>query len=255
VDEIGRPLFCDPDFYPVARSDETELAVSRYPEIRSDGPTYAAITAHLQVATTVEPTRAQKLSIYREWKALNALVLTPTGAAYSFDYIAADAPDAKSGSHVTGTIDASGAINVATRQPSGPPMCPICLARGSLIDTPSGPVPVEDLRVGMTVWTGDRTGGRRAAPLVATGSTPVPTTHRVVHLVLRDGRSLDVSPGHPLADGRPVGSVRAGDLVDGAVVASMTLQPYAGGATFDVLPAGPAGTYWANGILIGSTLK
>jgi hypothetical protein len=25
--------------------------------------------------------------------------------------------------------------------------------------------------------------------------------------------------------------------------------------TFDILPAGSTGTYWANGILVGSTLK
>jgi hypothetical protein len=255
VDEIGRPLFCDPDFYPVARADETELAVSRYPEIRADAPTYAAIAAHLQISGSGDPSAAQKLAIYREWKALNALVLTPTGAAYSFDYVAADAPDAKSGTHVTGTVDASGAITVSTREPSGPPMCPICLARGTRIDTPTGPVAVEDLRVGMTVWTSDGAGGRHAARLIAVGSTPVPSTHRVVHLVLADGRILDVSPGHPLADGRPVGSVRAGDVLDGAVVVSIALRPYAGRATFDVLPAGPTGTYWANGILIGSTLK
>ena len=29
---------------------------------------------------------------------------------------------------------------------------------------------------------------------------------------------------------------------------------YDGGATFDILPAGATGLYWANGVLLGSTL-
>ena len=254
VDQIGRPLFCDPDYYPVARADEADLAVARYPEIRADRDTYAAITAHLHVDGSADPSRDQKLAIYRQWKMLHALMLPMNGGHYAFDYIAADAPDATSGSHVTGTIDASGAIGIATREPSGPPMCPICLARGTRIDTPTGSVAVEDLRVGMAVWSSDGAGGRVAVSVLATGSTPVPSTHRVVHLVLADGRVLDISPGHPLADGRRVGSVRAGDLVDGALVLSADLLPYVGGATFDLLPGGPTDTYWANGILVRSTL-
>jgi len=33
------------------------------------------------------------------------------------------------------------------------------------------------------------------------------------------------------------------------------LVPYAGSATYDLLPAGPTTTYWANGILLASTLR
>jgi len=64
-----------------------------------------------------------------------------------------------------------------------------------------------------------------------------------------------VSPGHPTADGRAVGSLRAGDRYDGAVVTSATLVPYGEPATYDLLPSGPTGTYWANGVLLGSTLR
>jgi hypothetical protein len=110
-------------------------------------------------------------------------------------------------------------------------------------------------RIGDVVWTVDADGLRVASPLVETGSTPVGRAHRVVHLVLADGRSVDVSPGHPTADGRTVGELAAGDLYDGARVVSAALVPYAGGATFDVLPAGASGTYWANAVLLGSTLR
>jgi len=115
-------------------------------------------------------------------------------------------------------------------------------------------VAVEELKVGDIVWTIDA-GARVAVPLAEVGSTPVPSTHRVVELRLSDGRAVDVSPGHPTADGRSVGDVRAGDAYDGAVVLSAELIPYAGRATFDVLPAGATGMYWANGVLLGSTLR
>jgi hypothetical protein len=59
----------------------------------------------------------------------------------------------------------------------------------------------------------------------------------------------------PLADGRLVGHLRAGDEVDGSSVVSAELVAYSGGATFDLLPAGKTGAYWANGVLIASTLS
>ena len=105
------------------------------------------------------------------------------------------------------------------------------------------------------MWTTDVAGARVALPLVEIGTTAVPATHRVVHLVLADGRTVNVSPGHPTADGRTVGKLVAGDRYDGAVVIGVDLIPYAGGATFDVLPAGATGAYWANGVLLGSTLR
>ncbi|MDQ2934534.1 MAG: Hint domain-containing protein [Chloroflexota bacterium] len=101
---------------------------------------------------------------------------------------------------MVGTIDAAGAIAVDRRDPAGPPPCPICLARGTHIATPDGQRPVEDLRPGMAVWTTDGAGQRVMGRVVAVGSTPVPATHQVVHLVLSDGRTLDLSPGHRLPD-------------------------------------------------------
>jgi hypothetical protein len=76
-----------------------------------------------------------------------------------------------------------------------------------------------------------------------------------VRLVLGDGRVVLVSPGHPTADGRRVGALRAGDPIDGAHVAAAERVAYGGGATYDVLPAGATGAYWANGVLLGSTLR
>ncbi len=253
VDELGRPLFCDPDFYPVARADEAQLAQEHFPEIRADAATYAAITARLKI-DPASPTAVEVLAIYREWKMLNELVLTQTGGANRFDYIATARPGAIDGWHVTGTIDADGTIHVASKDPSGQPPCPICLARGTRIAMASGDVAVEDIKVGMPVWTSDAAGRRVLGRVLAVGSTPVPDSHRVVHLVLEDGRTLDVSPGHPLTDGRRLGDLHPGDLADDARVVSADLVRYTGGATFDLLTSGSSGSYWANGILIASTL-
>jgi hypothetical protein len=251
VDQFGRLLFCDPDYYPVARADEGALAHQRLPEIQKDAPTFSAILAHLGVPVASSYTSDQELAIYRDWKMLNAIRLEQVSGGFHFLAIFGTPQQA---SRVDGTIDQRGNVTVASQTPSGQPPCPICLARGTRIATPSGNVAVEDLNVGDLVWTLDA-GVRVAVPLVEIGSTPVPATHRVVQLRLSDGRAVDVSPGHPTADGRKVGDLRGGDRYDGAIVLSATLSPYSGGSTFDVLPAGASGTYWANGVLLGSTLR
>ena len=77
----------------------------------------------------------------------------------------------------------------------------------------------------------------------------------MVHLILNDGRDLFVSPGHPTIDGRTVGDLVSGEIYDGATIISTMHVPYGEGATYDLLPSGDTGFYWANGILIGSTLR
>jgi len=64
-----------------------------------------------------------------------------------------------------------------------------------------------------------------------------------------------VSPGHPTADGRHIADLSRGDALDGARVVSVERVRYAGAATYDILPAGATGMYWASGILLGSTLR
>jgi hypothetical protein len=257
VEQFGRPLFCDPDFYPVARGDEQERAHQRLPEIQKDIDAFAAITAHLGLTGAGPFAPSEELSIYRDWKMLSALQLAPAFIGYRFSVrvSASGQPPGTSVDLVEGTIDPRGVIGGVSRTPSTNPPCPICLAVGTRIGTPSGDVPVEDLHVGDSVWTLDASGARVAAALLVVGSTPVPPAHEVTRLVLSDGRALDVSPGHPGAAGRAVGELVAGDSYDGAIVLSANRIRYDGGSTFDVLPAGDTGLYWANGVLLASTLR
>jgi hypothetical protein len=260
MDELGRPWFCDPDFYPIARADERELAQQRFGEVQKDPTVFTAILTHLKVPAAPSYTPDQQLAIYREWKTLNALELQPMSfgspmqlGASGFAYLATR--NGSSGERVDGRVSADGRVTVLSRTTSGPPPCPICLALGTSIATPAGERAVQNLRVGDVVWTIDDRGERVAAPLVVIGSVPVPSTHDVVRVSLEDGRLVFVSPGHPTADGRRIGDLATSDKLDGANVVSAERVRYSGGATYDILPAGATGAYWANGIVLGSTLR
>lgn len=256
IDQFGPLWYCDPDFYPVPRDDEPAQAVKRFDEVRADAAVFAAIVARLAVNPAVDFTADQKLALYRSWKQLNAIALEPAdGGRFRFDYLNAPAPGATEGRRTSGTIGADGSITIEQQAAAGEPNCPICLARGTRIATPDGEMAIEDIRVGMPVWSIDAEGRRFVATVVKIGRTPVAASHRVVRLVLGDGRIVRASPGHPLADGRLLAAIRAGDIVDGAPVVSATLESYGGGATFDLLPSGSTGVYWADGIALGSTLS
>ncbi|GAC1663724.1 MAG: hypothetical protein NVS9B8_03170 [Candidatus Limnocylindrales bacterium] len=257
IARFGPLVYCDPDLYPVARADEARAATEHLSAMRADSATWAAIAAHLSFDARSAPTGDALLTAYREWKMLRALVLTPTADGWSFDArfggTGPNASVAPAVSHVAGSITANGVIRVDTNEPGAPPPCPICLARGTRIATPIGEIAVDALRVGDPVWTIDGIGRRVRAIIIEVGSTPVPAGHEVVRLVLADGRTVLVSPGHPLPDGRPVGGLRTGDVYDRSVVVSADRIPYDGGRTFDLLPSGGTGVYWANGIELGST--
>jgi hypothetical protein len=119
-----------------------------------------------------------------------------------------------------------------------------------MISTPSGPVPIKDLKPGDLVLSD---GGRPAA-ILRTARVRA-ENHRVCRLVLGNGTVLEISPGHPLADGRPLRDLAAGDLIDGIRILSVELVPYGSGYTYDILPDSPTGCYFAGGIKMASTLR
>jgi Hint domain len=251
LEEYPDFFYCDPDYYPVARADELDLAVQRFPELQADSEEFNAILAHNNLAGKSTFSDEEKLLIYREHKKLAAIRFDLVGDAYQFQITSAKAEG--EGQLITASIDGEGAITVLDKTASIA-TCPICLAAGTLIDTPAGPIPVQSLQPGMLVWTLDAAGKRIVQPIVQVGKAFVPASHQVVHLVLDDGRELYVSPGHPTADGLTAGELKAGGRLDGGIILSAQPVSYNDTATYDLLPDGSTGLYWANGILLASTL-
>ena len=255
IDHFGPRWYCDPDEYPVARGSEQERAIERYPEMVAEHELFSEIAERLGIDPKANLTDEQKLAVYRQWKVAVSIELTPVGEGkYRFDYLAQPVGGAAEGIRTAGIIDALGAITVEQQAAAGEPPCPICLARGTLIDTPGGPVPVEQLRLGDPIWTLDGTGRRVAGTVVLLGSATAPGDHQVIRLVLADGRTVSASPGHPLADGRLLGDARVGDTVDGSRVVAADRLAYPFGRTFDLLASGDTGSYFAGGIALGSTI-
>ncbi len=254
MDGVGVPLFCDPDFYPLARAEGEEASADTYyPQIKADAELYSAIVAHEHLPAG-ELNEAQKLTLYQTFKRLRALVLTKSGASYTFE-VRVQSRGAQSGVElVDGSVRVDGVVTETSRTPSGRPPCPICLAAATLIATPGGDVRVTDVKPGMVVWTETADGKRIAARVVIVGSTVVPSTHLMVHLRLADGRELLASPGHRTAGGRALAGLAVGAELDGSIITLWELVPYSGTRTYDLLPAGATGAYWANGILLSSTL-
>ena len=56
------------------------------------------------------------------------------------------------------------------------------------------------------------------------------------------------------AEAIELADLRRGESLDGSTVVDTVTVHLNDGATYDVLPTGPTGDYWANGILVGSTL-
>jgi len=133
--------------------------------------------------------------------------------------------------------------------------CPICLSEDTVIDTPNGKVNIKELNHGVEVFTQDASGNKQIEKILKTGKTVVSSDHKMVHIVLVDNRELYGSPNHPTTDGKILGELQAGDILDNSKIQNVEIIPYTGAYTYDVLPSGDTGFYWANGILIKSTLE
>jgi hypothetical protein len=132
---------------------------------------------------------------------------------------------------------------------------PICLSGETKISTPSGDVLVKNMKEGMAIWTVDKTGKKVFGKVILAGKTLAPKDHKVMHIKLSDGREIFVSPGHKIADGRTAGQIILGDTLSNGTVILASLIPYSEKYTYDILPSGETGMYFANGILLQSTLK
>ncbi len=129
----------------------------------------------------------------------------------------------------------------------------LCLSQDTLILSSKGNVKINDLREGDSVWTINNS-KKTLVKIIRVSKTSIPEDSKLLHVTLEDGRSLDVSPGHPTVDST-IGQLKSGQEYDKSVVASVLPSNYDYDYTYDILPAGDTGYYWANNILIGSTLK
>lgn len=130
-----------------------------------------------------------------------------------------------------------------------------CLPASARIDTPDGPRRVDELRRGDIVWSVDASGNRLQAPLLRVGSVEVGDQHQLIRVRLSDGRAVEASWYHPTAGGGIVGELAPGSNLDGSTVVEVRSVRANGHQTFDILPGGPTGLYFAEGVLLGSTLR
>lgn len=245
-------FFCDPDIYPVARGDELDLARARLSEMQANVEMFSVILRHHGLEGRTTFTDQELLAIYQDYKRLLAIQLIADGSIYRFQ-IRVGKEENRNGTVISGWIDGKGHIEIE-EQKETTLICPICLAAGTRIATPGGEIAVENLRSGDLVWTIGEDGQRVAVPLLSVGKAPTPPGHQMIHLRLADGREVWASPGHPTADGRKIGDLAVGEQLDGSIIVSVARILYAYPFTYDILPLG-SGLYWANGILLASTLK
>lgn len=129
----------------------------------------------------------------------------------------------------------------------------VCTAPNTPIATPSGERAISELKVGDLIYSVHH-GKLVAVPIILTNRVPVTGLHHMVEVRLATGRVLSISPSHPTADGRTFADLGKGDVLDGVALDSVRRVPYAEAYTYDVLPDSDSGSYFAGGVLIGTTL-
>lgn len=92
-----------------------------------------------------------------------------------------------------------------------------------------------------------------AVPIRRTQRNPV-TNHFVMRVELADGRVLEISAGHPTADGHSFGELKRGSMLGSVAVTKVERVAYKHPFTYDILPDSDTGTYFAAGALVGSTM-
>jgi hypothetical protein len=244
--------YCDPDLYPVARDDEQVAADQWWARVDRGSAEVSTILTHHGYREPL--TGSQRLTAYRDHKKLAVIDLTVAGSGYRYQLSVGPSGAAEPDQTVTGVITFDGVVHETARQ-ARRGGCPICLEAGTRIATPRGDRPVNLIRPGDQVWTTDLYGHRIATIVDRVIRRDTSGPHLMLQLTLSDGRTLVAAGAHPGADGRYLRELRPGQRYDGATVSSTVWITSTAPATFDLLPDGPSATYWADGILIGSTLK
>lgn len=79
--------------------------------------------------------------------------------------------------------------------------------------------------------------------------------HILIEVTLADGRIVRASRGHPTADGAVLGQLELDGELDGSRIVGVKEIGYANLMTWDLRPEGATGYYWADGVLLASTLE
>lgn len=128
----------------------------------------------------------------------------------------------------------------------------VCASPDTPIATPSGPRAIAELRPGDRVYSVDH--GRVVAVPIRRVQRVDVHLHSVMRVELASGATLEISAPHPTADGRRFGDLAVGEELDGVRILRVERIPYAFDATYDILPDSDTGSYFAGGVLIGSSM-
>jgi hypothetical protein len=121
-----------------------------------------------------------------------------------------------------------------------------------MLSTPNGETPIEDLRTNDIVWSIHQ-GRMQAVPILATQRVHV-QNHSMARIQLQNGFVLEISGEHPTGDGRDVWALKPGETLGSVQLSALTVVPYEGTFTYDVLPDSDTGTYFVHGMWLGSTM-
>ncbi len=156
------------------------------------------------------------------------------------------------GGATTTTGGATTTTGGATTTTGGATTTTTCLPFDVEIKTLTAQKRVSDIKVGDIVLSD----GGKPAHVIRINKVAVGKTHKIVKVRFTDGTVLRGSLRHPTADGRMFGDLKVGDNVDGKIISELKLLPYTNhGYTYDILTDSRNGNYYADGVLIGSTLK
>ena len=135
-----------------------------------------------------------------------------------------------------------------------------CLSEGTLIATPNGNIPIEDLKIGDQVFTSNGYGeGKIIRPILQISKVEVPEDYKMVNVKLIDGRRITLSYNHPLSiyyGFKPIEQQlsKKHGYYPNERIDTFKEVIYTKGYTYDILPDSRTGEYWANDIRLGSTL-
>lgn len=127
-----------------------------------------------------------------------------------------------------------------------------CASPDTPIATASGDRAIRDLRVGDLVYSVDHD-ATVLVPIRQVNRTPV-SHHRVLRVEFGNGSKFEMSGGHPTAAGVPLSGLVVGQTIGGQRVTRITEIDYEHPFTYDILPDSETGSYFADGVLMGSTL-